>query len=172
MTEKTEELIKCSRCRTSKLKSDYDINSKGKLYKTCNNCRKSKTEKINNLTEERIVSDLNIRTFISCDTSPSIDIVLKNIPIEIDNNNITIARFQFVTDFLQMNSKCKMEWLGLIDMDKSDIGNRDMPVFKALTGDEYIVEYHLFKTLEFGDDGPPIISRWRLLKPGINTLPV
>ena len=163
MTEKTEELIKCSRCRTSKLKSYYDINSKGKLYKTCNNCRKSKTEKI--------VSDLNIRTLISCNTSPSIDIVLKNIPIEIDNN-INIARFQFVSDFLQMNSKCEMEWLGLIDMDKSDIGNENMPVYKALTGNEYIVEYHLFRTLEFGNDGPPIITRWRLLKPDITTLSV
>jgi hypothetical protein len=117
------------------------------------------------------VGPLNIGPMNSCVSSPSTNMLFHIPPCDIEiDPNIGFARYKCITDFLQMNSKCKMKWLGSIDLDKSDLGNAEFPVFKPLTGDEYIVEYHLFETLEFGKDGPPIITRWRLLKPGITSI--
>jgi hypothetical protein len=160
MTEENKVLIKCSRCKSSKLESYYDINTKGCFYKTCVKCRKSRTKK-SNVNEDNLIAN---------DTSPSNDLIFCIPKTTIDNDPvITIERLKFITNFLQLNSKCEMKWLGIVDLDKSDLKNAELPNYMPLTGDEYIVEYHLFETVEFGKDGPPIITRWRLLKPGIKS---
>jgi hypothetical protein len=162
MTEGNKILIKCSRCKSSKLESYYDINTQGCFYKTCTKCRKSRTKK-SNVNEENLISN---------DTSPSTDLIFCIPKTTIENDPvITIERFKFITNFLQINSENEMKWLGIVDLDKSDLKNAEIPNYPPLTGDEYIVEYHLFETVKFGKDGPPIISRWRLLKPGITRIP-
>ena len=42
MSDSTNELRTCSRCKSTILLKYFEINRKGELYKLCNNCRNNK----------------------------------------------------------------------------------------------------------------------------------